>query len=149
MQGKLIENVKYQQIFTPLAISASTVLYNGVAATTVGYIDTRNYDDCNIVLNMGVAAAGAVIDAAVYESDDVDPSASTALADADFVQIVPAADEAIQTMSILTKNTKRYLWLQTSKTDVGGASAVLSAVAVLGKSDSGPQVQVPAAVDIM
>ncbi len=142
MRGKLIENVKYQQIFEPQSITATGILYNGVAATTTSSIDTRDFDEINIVLNKGVTTG--IVDAAVYESDATDPSAATAISGADFTQVTAANDQAKESMSILCKNTKRYLWLRTSKiTDTN--AALLAATAVLAKADSLPTSEAPVA----
>ena len=141
-RGKLIENVVYDQIFNPLSITATGVLYNGVAATNTSYIDSQGYDELNIVLNKGAIAG--TIDAAMYESDATDPSAATAVSGADFTQITSANQNAAESMSILCKNTKRYLWLRTNKTTDTNA-CVLGATAVLAKPDAAPTSESPVA----
>lgn len=141
-RGKLIENVKYQQLIKPQSLTATGILYNGVAATTTSYIDTRGYDEINIVLNKGETTG--TIAAAIYESSSTDPSAATAISGADFTSFTSANDAAIESMSVVCKNTDRYLWLRTNKTTDTNA-ALISAVAVLGKPDSAPTTESPIA----
>lgn len=137
-RGKLIEAVEFKQLDKPASRTASTVLYNGVAATTTSYLDTQGYDEVVISLNKGTFASGAVVDFSVVESADTDPSAATAVSGASFTQGTPSADDAVEVISIQCKDTKRYLWLKSDKTDVGGAAAVWGAEAVLGAPDYGP-----------
>lgn len=141
-RGKLIENVVYDQIFEPTSVTATGVLYNGAAATTVGFIDTKDYNEVNIILNKGTCSG--IIDAAIYESDATDPSAATAISGADFTQITSSSDNTIESMSLLAKNYKRYLWLRTSKITNTNA-CLISATAVLAKPNSAATSESPVA----
>jgi hypothetical protein len=101
-----------------------------------------------INVNKGTFATGAVVDFTVVESDANDPSAATLVTGATFTQATPSTDDACEQISIRCCNTKRYLWLKSSKTDVGGADAVWGAEAILGKPDSMPTAADTVKVDL-
>ena len=145
MRGKLAENLKTQQIIDPVSITATGTLFNGESTTTSGIsIDTQDYDECLIVLNTGTFSSSATVDFAVYESDTDNTGVATALSDADFTQVTSANDESRQSMNILCKNTKRYLWVRSSKTGTTDA-ALICATAILGKKRNGPTDESPVA----
>lgn len=136
---KAIEGMLFQQLVKPQAFTTSTtVLYNGAAATTVGYIDTKDYSEVIIVLNKGTFATGAVTDFTVVESASTDPSAATAVTGATFTQGTPSSHNAVEVMSLRCQDLLRYLWLKSDKSDDINASATWSAEAVLCKPDTIP-----------
>ena len=136
--NKAIEELKFQQLMKPTSITASTVLYNGAAATTVGYLDTQDFDEVIIELNKGTFATNSVVDFTVVNGATTDPSAATAITGATFTQGTPSSHNAVEVMSIRCKDTLRYLWLKSSKTDVGGAAALWSATAILAIPETIP-----------
>lgn len=147
-RGKLIENIQVVKLAEADSRTASTVLYNGVAATTVSALDTQGFDEVVINLNKGTFATGAVVDFTVVESDATDPSAATLVAGATFTQGVPASGGVCEQISIRCADTKRYLWLKSDKTDVDGAAADWAAEAILGAADSMPTTATPVKADL-
>lgn len=136
--GKLIHAVKYLQAAAARLSASNETLYNGVAVTAAAGtgIDSRGYDEINIVLNAGTFEGAANLAASVVESDTDDSTAATAVTSASFTAITTANDEAIHTASIRCMGTKRYLWLKTVQT--GSATSRYSALAILGKEDVAP-----------
>ena len=136
---KTIEKVKFQQLVKPQSFTTSTtVLYNGVAATTVGYIDTQDFNEVIIELNKGVFASGAITDFTVVNSAATDPSAATAVTGATFTQGTPSAHNAVEVMSLQCKDLLRYVWLKSDKSDDINAAAIWSATAILCGPDTVP-----------
>lgn len=139
-RGKLIENVKFQQITIPQAFTTSTTtLYNGIAATNSSYIDTKDFSEVIIELNAGTFATGGEVEfTVVAHASEQDPTAASLVPGASFTTVTPSNDNAIQVISIQTKDTARYLWLKSSKTDDINASCVWGAAAILGYPDTVP-----------
>lgn len=144
MRGKLVENIKTQQIFEPTSVTATGTLFNGQSATSGYAVDTQLYDECVFILQAGVFSGSATVDAAIYESADDNTDNATAISGADFTQVTSANDQARQSLSVVCKDVKRYLWVRTSKT-LNTNAALLSALAILGKPDSGPTDESPIA----
>ena len=139
MKTKAIEGMLFQQLVKPQAFTTSTtVLYNGVSATTVGFIDTKNFDEVVIVLNKGVFATGAITDFTVVNSAATDPSAATLVTGATFTQGTDASHNVVEVMSLRCADLLRYLWLKSDKSDDINASNTWSATAVLCKPDTIP-----------
>jgi hypothetical protein len=136
MPGKLIENAKFSTLITSERITTTgTTLWNGSTATNTG-LDTRDYDECVIHLNVGTLSAGSYA-AAVYESATNNADVATAVTDADFTTITTATDDDEQVGSVVCKGTKRYLWVRTVSNSSAG-NFDIGAVAVLYKADKSP-----------
>lgn len=138
VRGKLGESIKIQSLFHPEVLGSETVWWNGGSITSnSGYLlDTRDYDNVEIVVDAGtVVGPLATLMNDVYESETDDPTALSAISGAEFDDITPSSDEALQEGHIKCKDTKRYLGL---KTELQGspATAHFSAYAVLGLPDS-------------
>jgi len=129
-RGKLIENVLVQQLDTPLSRTASTTLYNGVAATTTSYIDGQGFDEIIIVLTKGVVTGTASVTTTVVESADTNPSAASAVTSASFTTMASGNTGEMEVISLQNKDLKRYLWLKTVKSNVNADAAAWAAVAI-------------------
>jgi hypothetical protein len=138
LYGKLVEAVKYQQLFESGERTSNATLFNGVASTSqTGYgIDTRDYDEVNIVINAGLFETSASLASSIYECATDDPSSATAVTSATFTAITTANDEQLHIASIRCMGTKRYLFLRTVQT--GSSTSRYGAVSVLGKADAPP-----------
>jgi hypothetical protein len=138
-RGKTIENILFQQITKPQSFTTSTtVLYNGVAATTISYIDCQGFDEVIIVLNKGTFAATSMASFGVYADDNTDPEAATLVTGASFTDVTASNDDAIEVISVQCKDIGRYVWLKSDKTDDVNTAAVWSATAILCKPGAGP-----------
>jgi hypothetical protein len=129
-RGKLIENVIVKQLDLPASRTASSTLYNGSAATTTSYIDCQGFDEVIIVLNKGVFTSTATVTFTVVESADTDPSAATLVTGATFTAATSSNGSTLETISIQTKDQKRYLWLKSVKTNVNSDAALWAASAI-------------------
>jgi len=140
-RGKLIEVALAKRLIAVQQKTTSETLYNGgIAADTQSFLDTRTADEAIILLDAGTFNGDGTLDVDVVESDAVIPSAATVVTNATFTQIATGAnDEQLITASLLTKNTKRYLWLRENK---GGTGSIhYGASAILFKMDENPQTQ--------
>lgn len=129
-RGKLIENVLVQQLDKPVSRTASTVLYNGSAATTGVAVDGMGFDEVLFVLNKGAVASGAVVVATIVGNTTDDPATATAITGAAFTTLGNANQNTLEVISIQSKDQNRYMWLKTDKTDVAGNAALWSAEAI-------------------
>ena len=136
MPGKLIEQVKQVSMVSPVARTSAVTLYNGVAATTISFLDTAGYGDLVLTLDVGTCGAASSVAVTVVESDATDPSAATAITDAAFTTISDANALAIQKGYIKVKNAKQYVWLKTVQANT--TSTIFGCVANLGEPKSAP-----------
>ena len=136
MPGKLIENSKFTTLITSERITTTgTTLWNGTSATNTG-LDTRDYDECVIHLNVGTLSAGGY-SAAVYECATNNADSATAVSGADFTAVTTATDDDQQVGAVVCKATKRYLWVRTVSNSTAG-NFDIGAVAILYKADKSP-----------
>ena len=132
----LTESLKIQQAVTPRRDSTASTLYNGsvLGATGVG-IDTKDFDEAQIMLQIGLISSGT-LDCSVYDSSVGNNSTgSTLVTGASFAQVSSSyvGSTGVFVGSIKTKNTKRYLYV---KTVLATADVKDFAVTVaLGKGD--------------
>jgi hypothetical protein len=153
MRGKLIEDLLYTQVVAAGKYSSAPgTQYNGVAQTITGNgIDTRECDEINFIINVGVMHGAGTLDVAIMDSATDDPDdatlitgnaspSDTASTSAAFTQITAANDNGLHTASIKAKEFKRYMW---ARTRVAGASANFGIIAVKGKCDRDPQTNSP------
>jgi len=130
MPSKLIEDIKYQQLYDSETITTTATLYNGTSGSVTGEsIDTQDYEDINILINAGAFSGDGTLDAILVESDTDLPSGATAVTDGDFTQLTTSRDSALYTGEILAELVKRYLWVRTVKG--GSGNAAIGIVAVL------------------
>ena len=129
MPSKLIEDIKYQQLFDSETVTTAATLYNGTTGAVTGEsIDTQDYEDINILINAGAFSGDGTLDAILVESDTDLPSGATAVDNAEFTQLTTARDSALYSGSILAEIVKRYVWVRTVKAGTGNAPIGIIAV---------------------
>ena len=144
MLGRLIENSVVQKIVSAYESTTAETLYNGAASTTNNYFDSQLYDEVVIVLNVGNVMGSASVTAKIKECATDDISSATvatatddgAVASAIFTAISTSTKNAIQVGSLLSKNRKRYLWLETVQSGTG--TATYAATIIGHKADEVP-----------
>ena len=139
MPARLIEVSKSEHVFSAASRTATSALFNGSATGAVG-IDTKNYNEAVVQLNLGTVASGDSIAAALYENADNDALTATAVTDGGFSASTDADDGTTKVGSIQCKNYKRYLFVRALKTGSNGA-AIYSVNATLARPDSAPVTQ--------
>ena len=151
-RGKLCESIATFPMFPARVINSNTVFYNGGPWTNAASngIDTIGFDSCEFVLNIGtVLGAGSSIANSLYESATDDPTAATLITGAAFTTVRTGDDTAAagwaltttvccQRGSVSMENRHRYLFLKTETSSNTGCvpTVYMSAIAILGKSDS-------------
>ena len=141
MNERVTESSKVVQAFPPRSTSSAETKYNGsVDGNTVVGIDTMNYDEALIMLQIG--AISGTLDVTVLDSSiDDDSTGATAITGAAFAQVTGAVSpsvgqDGVYVGSILTKNTKRYLYV---KAVTATAAAKVFGVNVLLTRADGPK----------
>jgi len=132
MRGKLGEYLKTIQLFEPTSFTATTATFG------TGVIDTRDYDQCMIVMNIGLASGPTTLGVKITGGDINDSTTAGAITGGVFTTITSANDYALHRANILCKNYPRYLWLNALASAAGSPTVGFSAIAVLGKGDSQP-----------
>ena len=110
----------------------------GIASQSIGAatvdgsgIDTKDYDEALVVLNVGVT--DGTLDVKLQESNDNGVSDSFAdITGASFTQITTANDEDIYVARIRVKNFERYIRVSATGT---GTTTDTSVLVLLGKFD--------------
>lgn len=131
----LTESTRTRVAVTPRATSAESTLYNGSAQGNTGVgIDTRDFDEALIMAQVG--AISGTLDIAVYDSSvGTNSTGATAITGAAFTQITASyvGSDGVFVGSVKTKNTKRYLYIQTITATAAAKSFAVSVL--LGKGD--------------
>lgn len=129
-------NIKVVHAITPAAVGTSGAANGTVSAV----VDRQGYESVEFVFSSGTTGTGTdTITPIVYESDTATSAAFTAVADADLLGL--EADQkltlsAAGTSKIGYRGSKRYVGIRLY--GVGTATAVVSAVAVLGNPHQAP-----------
>lgn len=141
MFGKAVETLKFQTAIEPQAPTSAGTYYNGAAAGSNTFIDTRGYDGLTVRLQAGVFSGDGTVAASLVASNDDDPANAVAITGADFTAITSENDQATQTGHVKCSGQARYHWVRTVK---GGTGAALhSAEAILDNGQSLPQSNSP------
>lgn len=136
MAGKLNEVVATVQQIVPGARTATGVIYEERVATTNATgngVDTREYDECVVVLSVGAVAAGTTVDVAMIESATDDAGTATAVTGASFTQVENSVQNTERKLFMRTANRLRYIWPQVTKAGTT-ASASYGVTFMLGKA---------------
>ena len=129
-------NIKVVHAITPQAVGTTGAANGKLSAV----IDRRGYGEVEFVFSSGASASTAdTITPIVYESDTATSAGFAAVADADLLGL--EADQkltltAAGSSKIGYRGTKRYVGIRLY--GLGTATAIVSAVAVLGKPDRAP-----------
>jgi len=125
---KIIEFIKIVVAVIAQTSSSAETLYNGVSSGGTNGIDTREYDELVVEVNIGAIATSGTLDLTLVESDTNDSSTATAVTGAVFTQFTPANDNALYSGSVKCKNYKRFCWVksvQSAHAIVFGASFIM------------------------
>lgn len=138
---KIAEGLKIHSIL-PERYTSPTIHYNGVSITTGsghGW-DTQEYKSADIALMVGtIQGAAATLSAALYESDEDNPTLAIPITGAAFTSYNSGTDEATEEASLLLAGRRRYLFLRTNLEDAASAPTTdWNAVAVFGQADTEP-----------
>lgn len=129
-------NIKVVHAITPAAVGTSGAANGTVSAV----VDRQGYESVEFVFSSGTTGTGTdTITPIVYESDTATSAGFAAVADADLLGL--EADQkltlsAAGTSKIGYRGSKRYVGIRLY--GVGTATAVVSAVAVLGNPHQAP-----------
>jgi hypothetical protein len=109
-------------------------------ATMGDIVDTKDYDEAMIILNVGNANSVSTLGAYLYESAQKTTASMVRVTGAAFTLVNSAATaQRVAVGNIKTKNYKRFLQLRLEAGGAAGAPTICaSATAVLGKSDKDP-----------
>lgn len=112
---KLIEAAKFTQLWNPLSRTSTGTLYNSDGSTGSG-LDTKESDEVVFQINVGAfAGASTTLNAAVYEAATNNADSASAVSGATFTEMKQSNQNTQRLVSVLCKNTKRYLWVRTVK----------------------------------
>lgn len=129
-------NIKVVHAITPQAVGTTGAANGKLSAV----IDRRGYSEVEFVFSSGASASAAdTITPIVYESDTATSAGFAAVADADLLGTEDAQKltlTAAGSSKIGYRGNKRYVGIRLY--GVGTATAIVSAVAVLGKPDRAP-----------
>lgn len=129
-------NIKVVHAITPQAVGTTGAANGKLSAV----IDRRGYSEVEFVFSSGASASVAdTITPIVYESDTATSAGFAAVADADLLGTEDAQKltlTAAGSSKIGYRGNKRYVGIRLY--GVGTATAIVSAVAVLGKPDRAP-----------
>ena len=131
MRGKLAEDTKTVVLHHSKQFVATTACYGQI-------LDTQDYDEAKIVLNVGTAQSATTLSAILYESAQKTVDSMVRVTGGLFPLINSANDDGVHVASIKCKNYKRYLTLQCLSGAMGSPTIAMGAVAVLGRGDSDP-----------
>ena len=123
MRKRLFEQAKVVQAVPPIVTTTAETLFNNVASGGTNGIDTKDFDDAMVEVNLGTMTGD--LDVSVVESDTNDSSTATAVADingvlADLNQFTTAGaeDDDVYLIGLKAKDLKRYIWVKTVNGDV-------------------------------
>lgn len=139
MSVKIGESVAVSNGAIAGTYSAGTT-YNGVADASGIGIDTKDYNEALVVLNMGATTSNGTVDVTV-RSDTVNSanaSSSDAISGATFTQITTDNDNACYVGNINLRDVGRYLFV---KSVVANQNADFGISVILSKADSVPTSQ--------
>lgn len=131
MRGKLAEDTKTVVMHRAKQMVATTVCYGDI-------VDTRDYDEAKIVLNVGTALGPTTLGAILYESDVKTVDSMVRVTGGLFPLVSSTNDDTVYVGSIKTKNYRRYLTLQLTAGAPGSPTIPMSATAILGRGDTVP-----------
>jgi hypothetical protein len=141
MPGKLIETALFKEVFPAKQVTTTGTLYNADGTTGSG-IDSRDYDEIVMQVNVGPVVAGTTLDISVVEADNDNADGAVAVTGAAFTQIANANQNTQRLLSIQCSGTKRYLWAKVVKGGTADAASY-GIGAVLSKADKTPVTQSP------
>lgn len=133
--GKLVEDVKFEQVMESRQITAAETKYNGATSASASGVDTLDADEAVFMLNAGVFNGDGTVDAKVLGASTDAAGSASAISDATFTQITSSNDEARHVASVKCQGTARYLFLRTVK---GGTGSVHLGASVALKSREHP-----------
>lgn len=131
----LTEEIKVVQVKPPDSDAVAETLYNDTAtAASATGIDTKDFDEFVLGLDLRTITSPGTLDISVYESDSAATAAGSSLiTGAAFAQKVSGVD-GMFLGRIKTKNTKRYLYVKTIKATASAKK--FGVFAILGRADA-------------
>ena len=138
MRGKLGEDLKVVVLHRAQQLRNTTVTFGAI-------LDTKDYDEAMIVLNIGKAFGTSTLGAVLYESNAKNVTSMAPVTLGAFDAISISNHQTTYAANIKAKNYKRYLTLRCVVGGMEADGATLaedgvgySATAILGKPDSTP-----------
>jgi len=136
-RGKLIEDLKVQQVISAGPFTATSVSFGR------GSIDTKGYDEMLLILNVGDVLSSSTFSAKLYECDQDVFTSAVPVTGGTLVSTMSSSDDmTIKIGNVLTKNHKRYMWVGAQASGTFGSSGTqstnIAVTAVLGRADTCP-----------
>lgn len=137
MRGKLAEDTKTVVMHVASLFATTTACYGAP-------VDTKDYDEMQISLNVGAASGPTTLSAILYEDSTGGVATRGVRVTGALFPLIQASssnDKSVHVASIKCKNYKRYLSLQVMSGAPGSPTIPMSASAILAKGDSAPSGQ--------
>lgn len=132
MRGKLAEDTKTVVMLRPTHLLGTGLCYGDI-------VDTKDYDEMQINLNVGIARGTTTLSAILYENSDKNIDGMVRVTGGLFPLVASGSnDSGVMVASIKTKNYKRYMALQVLSSL---PTIPVAASAILAKGDSAPSGQ--------
>lgn len=129
----LAQNLLVKSAVAPVSNASTAALYNGASVGGSNGIDTKDFDQALVVVNIGTH--GDDVEVSVFTSDTNNSSAAVQYSDtAGNAATITITAAGVNVLNIQTQWAKRYLWVKT--TQAGAGPNVYSASVILGAADA-------------
>ena len=140
MRGKLIEDLKVQQVHSASAFTATAMTFGS------GSIDTQGYKEMLVVVNLGDILSTTTLACKLYENSADDFTTAVPVTGGVLLSAGTSTTDQTQLLgNVLTTQRKRYMWVGAMSSGGSAASETSSAHigvdVILGKGTSNPQTQ--------